>query len=270
MPTSEQSIPADINHLLGSNDTMPYSNAFDVFNAPNILGFQNDFDDLGWMTGSLDPYLWPISFDLGQEFDIFQTTGRVDTTSRQTPANAASGVQVRTPASDIADLYNRAHSPALDRDAVEVRQYHATQIELDAPLHWPDMDPVSIMDAEMENFAHVQPLPIETVQAITRLADEMDRKPHHPPFTNLNIPPQPVLNAWVQLYFEYFHPVFPVLHKPTFLLPEVDPLLVLCVAAIGAQFSNLKNARGYAQSLHELVRRQSSSQVSTGRFAHSV
>lgn len=267
IPTPDQSLPADTNHLLGSNDAMYNSSTFDVVNAPNLLGFQNDFDDLGWMTGNLDPYLWPISFDLGQEFDCFRDTGGVDTSSAQTPANIGGIAHLPTPVSDIADLYSRAHSPALDRDAVEVRQYHATRIELDAPLHFPDIDPASIVETELENFAHVPPLPIEKVQAITQLAEEMQREPHHPPFTNLNIPPQPILNAWVQLYFEYFHPVFPVLHKPTFLLPEVDPLLVLCVAGIGAQFSKLRNARGFAQSLHELVRRRASFQVSTQRFA---
>lgn len=270
MPTPDQSLPADTNRLHGSNDTVPYSNNFDMFNAPNILGFQNDFDDLGWMTGSLDPYLWPISFDLGREFDIFQNTGGADTSSGHTPVDAGNIAHLPIPVSDITDLYSRAYSPALDRDAVEVRQYHATQIELDAPLHFPDIDPASIVDAELENFAHVQSLPIEKVQAIVQLAEEMQREPHHPPFTNLNIPPQPVLDAWVQLYFEHFHPVFPVLHKPTFLLPEVDPLLVLCVAGIGAQFSNLRNARGFAQGIHELVRRRSSFQVSTRQSASSL
>lgn len=270
MPTFDQSAPAGANNLLGSNETIPYSSTFDLFNAPNILGFQNDFDDLGWMTGSLDPYLWPISFDLGREFDILQNTGVADTNSRQVTANAAAGVNLGfppIPASEIADLYSRAHSPALDRDAVEVRQYHPTLIELDAPLYFPDIDPASIMDAELEKFAHVQALSSEKVDAITQLAEEMQREPHHPPFTNLKIPPQPILNAWVQLYFEYFHPVFPILHKPTFLLPEVDPLLVLCVAGIGAQFSTLKNARAFARSIHELVRRRSSSQVSTNLTA---
>ena len=158
--TPDQSIRADTNRLLGFNDTIPYnSSTFDVFNAPNILGFQNDFDDLGWMTGSLDPYLWPISFDLEQEFDIFQNTGGVDTTLAQTPANVGSIAHPPTPVSEIADLYSRAHSPTLDQDAVEVRQYHATRIELDAPLHFPDIDPASIADTELENFAHVPPLP---------------------------------------------------------------------------------------------------------------
>ncbi|KAF2630709.1 hypothetical protein BU25DRAFT_488863 [Macroventuria anomochaeta] len=222
-----------MDHLIGSNEMIPYSSTFDLFNAPNILGFQNDFDNLGWMTGSLDPYLRPMSFDLGEEFDILQNTGGPDATTRQTTASAAAGAPLGlppTPASDIADLYGRSHSSALDKDTVEVRQYHPTSIDVDATLHFPDVDPASLLDAELEKFAHVDPLTSEKVHAITQLAEEIQREPYHPPSTNTKLPPQPILNAWVQLYFEYFHPVFPILHKPTFLLPEVDPLLILAVA----------------------------------------
>lgn len=286
MPTSEQSLPIDTKHLLGSNDTMLYSNSFDVFNVPSIFGFETTFDDLGWMTGSLDPYLWPTSFDLGQEFDIFQPTNGVSTggvstggvntngvdtgfvnTSSGSSAHVGSIASPSAQVSDMAEFYSRLHSPVLDRDGVEVRQYQATQAEQIAPLHFPDTDPASIMDAELENFAHVQPLQIEKVHAIVQLAEDMQRGPHHAPFTNLNIPPQPILNAWIQLYFEHFHPVFPILHKPTFLSPETDPLLILCVAGVGAQFSKIKNARSFAQSIHELVRRRANSQVSTQKLA---
>jgi hypothetical protein len=246
---------------------IPCSSTFDIFSAPNILGYQNDFDDLGWMTGSLDPYLWPIAFNLGQEFNILQNTSSSNANTEQTTATAAAAVATNRlspiPVSDIADLYSRSHSPVLDKDAVEVRQYHPISIEVDAPLHFPDDDPASLADAELENFAHVHALSSEKVEAITQLAEDIQREPHHPPFTNLKLPPQPILNAWVQLYFEYFHPVFPILHKPTFSLPEIDPLLVLAVAGIGAQFSTLKNANTFARGIHELVRRRSSSQVST-------
>lgn len=242
---------------------IPYSSSgFDLFNAPGILGFQNTFDDIGWMTGSFDPYLWPISFDLGQEFELLQ--GIEDANPKQAygpPAHAAPSVFPPTPASDTADLYSRSHSPALDKDAIEVRQYHPTSIEVDAPLHFPEVDPTSLADADLEDFAHVDALTSERIEAITQLADEIQQGPHHPPFTNLKLPPQPILNAWVQLYFEYFHPVFPILHKSTFASPDIPPLLVLAVAGIGAQFSNLKNARTFARGIHELVRRQSSSQV---------
>ena len=259
----------------GSNETIPCSSTFDIFGEPNIIGYQNDFDNLGWMTGSFDPYLWPISFDLGQEFDMLQNIGSSNANTEQTTTTAAAAAAAAaatakglpsTPASDIADLYSRSHSPALDKDAVEVRQYHPTSIEVDAPLHFPDVDPASLADAELEDFAHVHALSSDKVEAITQLAEDIQRGPHHPPFTNLKLPPQPILNAWVQLYFEYFHPVFPILHKPTFSLPEVDPLLVLAVAGIGAQFSKLRNARTFARGIHELVRRRSSSQVSTNTF----
>lgn len=198
MSTPNQSTPAGANNLLGCNETTPYSGTFDLFNAPNILGSQNDFDDLSWMTGCLDPCLWPISFGLGREFDILQNTGGADRNSRHVTANAAASVNLGfapIPASEIADLYSRVHSPALDQDAVEVRQYHPTLIELGTPLYFPDINPASIMNAELEDFAHVQALSSEKVDAITQLAEEMQREPHHPPLTNLKIPPRPILNA---------------------------------------------------------------------------
>lgn len=94
IPAPDQFILADIGYLLGSKDAMSNGNTLHEFNGRNILSFQNDWNDLGWMTGSLGPYLWLISFGLGQDFDIFHTTDGLDATTRQTLANAASGSQI--------------------------------------------------------------------------------------------------------------------------------------------------------------------------------
>lgn len=267
MPVSGQPIlnsQIDVGSGTDSNE-VPYSSTFDLFSTPNILGLHSSFDDLGWSTSSLDPYLWPTSFDLGQELAMVQNPGTVggQTTSAITASNVVLRGTPLTPGSHIAEIYTRSQSPNLDRDAVEVRQYHATSIEIDAHLHFPDIDPAALLDARLESLSHVEPLSNEKVNAIAQLAEETQREPHLHPFTSIKLPPQPVLNAWVQLYFEYFHPVFPIIHKPTFSLPDVDPLLVLAVAGVGAQFSKLKNSEAFARSIHELVRRRSNSQVSS-------
>lgn len=259
--------PEAIN-LTGSSEMNPYNGTFGPFDAPNVLGFQNDLDDSGWITGGFDSYLWPMSFDLSQEFDFLQDSSGSNANATPRQISGTNVPQIPSslppiPAPDIADLYSRSHSPVLDKDAVEVRQYHPTSIEIDAPLHFPDIDPASVTDANLEDFSHVNALSSGCVDAIVQLAEDIQRNPHHPPFTNLKLPPQPILNAWVQLYFEYFHPIFPILHKPTFSSPETPPLLILAVAGIGAQFSNLSNASAFAQGIRELVRRQSSSLVST-------
>ena len=261
-------LTSDIGSLTEYTETAPYSSTFDLFNAPNMLGFQPDLDGIGWMTDSFDPYIWPTSFNLSRELGILQgnsnpsTNANTKHVSETTVPRIPHGSSL-VPASEITDLYSRSYSPTLDRDAVDVRQYHPTSIEVDAPLHFPDVDPASVEDADLENFAHVEALSSDCVNAIVQLAEDVQRGPHYPPFTNLKLPPQPILNAWVQLYFEYFHPVFPVLHKPTFSSLETPALLVITVAGIGAQFSNLKNASIFARGIHELVRRQSSFQVST-------
>ncbi|KAJ4988392.1 C2H2 type zinc finger domain protein [Stagonosporopsis vannaccii] len=267
VPTSSQPIASsqiNAGHSTGSNEN-PFNRALDFFSTPDILGFHSNFDNLGWTTGCLDPYLWPTSFELDEELGMVQNPLSLGVTSRQGISSlSASSATLQglplTPASQIAEIYKRSQSPTMDKDAVEVRQFHATSIEVDAPLHFPDIDPLSLIDAGLENLAHVEPLSNEKVNAMAQLAEETQREPHHHPFTNLELPPRAVLDAWVQLYFEYFHPVFPIIHKATFSLPDVDPLLVLAVAGIGAQFSKVKNAEAFARSIHELVRRRSSSQ----------
>ncbi|KAL6704161.1 hypothetical protein ACN47E_008721 [Coniothyrium glycines] len=237
----------------------------DFFDAPRLYGLSNDMTSMNGYIDGLDLGAWPAPYDLQTETQLMQNICRTEFApppKYQEPAHVplSAPYMPPTPASDIAELFSRSHSPVLDKDAVHIRQYHPTSIEHDAPLSFPDMGSGSVMQADMEDFAHVEGLSTEKLDAVTLLLDDMQNKPHYPPFNNSKLPPQSVLNAWIQLYFEYFHPIFPVLHKATFASPETPPLLVLAVAAIGAQFSNLQNAFACACSLHELVRRLSSRQ----------
>ncbi|KAH7357520.1 hypothetical protein BKA66DRAFT_562431 [Pyrenochaeta sp. MPI-SDFR-AT-0127] len=233
----------------------------DIFGAPRIYAYNNELGGVDWMSENLDMNFWPATFDLQQETQLFQSISRTEIPTSQIlaePPRAPIHHLPPTPASDIAELFSRSHTPVLDSDAVDMRQYHPTSIELDAPLSFQEIDLLSLSQVDMEDFAHVEGLSSEKEDAINRLLDEVQSQSHYPLFKNPKIPPRPVLNAWIQLYFEYFHPVFPVLHKASFSSPETHPLLVLAVAAIGAQFSNLKNSFACALSLHELVRRQAS------------
>lgn len=69
-----------------------------------------------------------------------------------------------------------------------------------------------------------------------------------------DFPDHDTLSDFVDLYFEKFHPMFPILHKPTFLESDTPAVLLLSVAAIGATFADLKY-RPLAVALCELVRR---------------
>ncbi|WWC88487.1 uncharacterized protein L201_003398 [Kwoniella dendrophila CBS 6074] len=69
-----------------------------------------------------------------------------------------------------------------------------------------------------------------------------------------DFPNSETMSDFVDLYFENFHPIFPIVHKPTFLKSDTPAVLLLSVAAIGATYAN-KEFGPLAVALCELVRR---------------
>ncbi|KAJ9094721.1 hypothetical protein QFC21_005879 [Naganishia friedmannii] len=63
------------------------------------------------------------------------------------------------------------------------------------------------------------------------------------------------VNHLISLYFEKFHPAFPVIHLPTFEPKEAAPLLLASLICIGANYSNLSGARGFCIDLIEVLRK---------------
>ncbi|GFF54969.1 hypothetical protein IFM51744_08508 [Aspergillus udagawae] len=165
---------------------------------------------------------------------------------------------VASASATIAGLYGNIQEPDMDKDAIDPRQYFPASIELDAQLVFPDMTTIPSEDIEKENLALVEQVPDGVPQKVFEMATVLQTKSNYPKFIELRIPPALVLNAWVQLYFEHFHPVFPILHKPTFSPATMNPFLVLTVAAIGAHFSDLEGSQACQRAMHELVRRYTS------------
>jgi hypothetical protein len=153
-----------------------------------------------------------------------------------------------------------------DADGICERNYSPTLIELDAPLSFPDMKHADLVTVNNEHSAHVRDISQEQHCAMVLIASRLQYQPSYPKYSSLCIPPIHILSAWVQLYFEHFHPIFPVLHPPSFSSPNTPPLLVLAVASIGAQFSRLQNAGYCARAIQELVRRTSSHLVRVRSF----
>ncbi|KAL5048222.1 hypothetical protein BDW71DRAFT_213635 [Aspergillus fruticulosus] len=52
-----------------------------------------------------------------------------------------------------------------------------------------------------------------------------------------------IINAFVQLYVEHFHPTFPLLHRATFNVLQLTPLLLLATTTIGGRFSKIPQAQ---------------------------
>ncbi|KAK0624508.1 Zinc finger protein MSN2 [Lasiodiplodia hormozganensis] len=69
------------------------------------------------------------------------------------------------------------------------------------------------------------------------------------------LPSRAALNAFVQLYFEDFHPVFPLLHRASFDAGTAPWLLVLAVAVTGCRFSRNNVPAARVNAMQELLRR---------------
>ncbi|RMZ88286.1 hypothetical protein DV736_g4493, partial [Chaetothyriales sp. CBS 134916] len=57
----------------------------------------------------------------------------------------------------------------------------------------------------------------------------------------------------LELYWQHFHPYFPVVHRPTFLPTKPSPLLASAMVAIGSQFDGRPDAKRYSLTLLEVA-----------------
>ncbi|KAK6364934.1 hypothetical protein LTS17_011630 [Exophiala oligosperma] len=54
-------------------------------------------------------------------------------------------------------------------------------------------------------------------------------------------------------YWQYFHPHFPIVHRPTFLPTKPSPLLASAMSAIGSQYDDRPDAKQYSLTLLEIA-----------------
>lgn len=65
---------------------------------------------------------------------------------------------------------------------------------------------------------------------------------------------QPQLDIYLSSYWQYFHPLFPIIHRPTFDRTD-DNLLKIAMAAIGTQYYDSAEARTKGSELNEACRK---------------
>jgi hypothetical protein len=65
---------------------------------------------------------------------------------------------------------------------------------------------------------------------------------------------QPQLDNYLSSYWQYFHPLFPIVHRPTFDHTD-DSLLRTAMAAIGTQYHDSLEARSKGSELNEACRK---------------
>ncbi|KAI9692381.1 MAG: hypothetical protein M1822_006612 [Bathelium mastoideum] len=126
----------------------------------------------------------------------------------------------------------------------------------DGLMGFPDMSNTPDDVFEAENFAHVEPLSQDVYQDIVKcfrsVSSDQDL---FKKFRESKLPPLAAFDCFIQLYFEFFQPSYPILHQATFIPSNTNFVLILALASIGCRYSRSKEAKGCALPLVELTRR---------------
>jgi hypothetical protein len=104
---------------------------------------------------------------------------------------------------------------------------------------------------QAEDFGHVESISQASYDSILQAASRINAGKRLGLST---FPSIRILNCFVQLYFEYFQAIFPVLHQPTFTPSCTHWLEVLAVASIGCRFSKAPGSLRCAQAFSALLR----------------
>lgn len=103
-----------------------------------------------------------------------------------------------------------------------------------------------------EDYAHVPRPSNETYESIRALYAEVSRS--SPEACLPSLPSLDILHVCTQLYFEHFHPGFPILHIGTFEARSSSWLLYLVIAAVGSQYSRLLTRAKIFTDLLKIIR----------------
>ena len=113
---------------------------------------------------------------------------------------------------------------------------------------------------------YMKPLAQHFSASVPRVSDagfaSVSRRPKEMPLELFNMDTtmmslfgsQPQLDTYISSYWKYFHPLFPIIHRPTAERTE-DNLLKIAMAAIGTQYHDSYEARTKGSELNEACRK---------------
>lgn len=173
------------------------------------------------------------------------TSFYLDESIASTPPQMKSGGIISTPE-------RLADEPMRQRNPTTPMRVLSHQAELSFP-GFPHFSPDDIDLLVSDDYCHVPEVSEMDYDALIRLYHESI--PASDSENKGNFPRREVINAFVQLYFEFFHPGFHLLHQATFQRDQKSSCLFLAVAAIGAQYSRVPCRGQCSLALLEVLRR---------------
>lgn len=180
-------------------------------------------------------------------------------------------LDVQTPVATATDFPNTPPTTSENTDALfEVAGF---------PMDWdpkaaehrvsfPHPETICTDFVDVENLGHVGSITLDQYNRINQCLVTYSDSFHTPqslsPVHSARLPPIEVMNSFLQLYFEHFQPIFPMLHRPTFNVGASPWPLVLAIAAMGCRYSKAVVPgfeRTWPDAFQELLRRALSETV---------
>ncbi|KAK0382686.1 hypothetical protein NLU13_9782 [Sarocladium strictum] len=136
-------------------------------------------------------------------------------------------------------------------DAIRVRDTSIGRAELGSGTGEVSIPMLTTEDEQMaasDMFGYIHHIPTQAFRKITHYYFEQNTLAHK--FVS-----QAVFQTFLELYFEYFAQELDFLHPSTIESDQVSWILLLAVAAVGSQYSILKQANQVSLALQELLQR---------------
>ena len=121
---------------------------------------------------------------------------------------------------------------------------------------FPMLEEDASRSASAEVFGHVSRIP-EKAYADVRSFYILERG-----YNDRSFPHSRLLHAFAELYFEYFDPCLPFLHPVRVERDDLSWILLMAVAAIGSQYSEVRDAPMFTTVFHHLLRKAIQAHVS--------
>jgi hypothetical protein len=108
-----------------------------------------------------------------------------------------------------------------------------------------------------EDLAHVNPLPRQKYNQIVAKFESLNKTTEagYKQFSTGTFPSITACNAFMQLFFEEFDPLFPFIHKPSFDPSQEHWLVILALVTIGCRYSKIPAAADCVDIFQEFLRR---------------
>lgn len=124
---------------------------------------------------------------------------------------------------------------------------------------FPDLRQEDMGTVISEKFGHVKQIPEAAYQKIKQFYQEA--KTTSAGLGADDFPPLELLGSFLELYFEYFNPMIPIIHQATFKPSSENWTLLLAMMTVGGQYSTLYAREQYVTALQALLLRAISAKV---------